>query len=142
MRSLSALALSLVLLGCAMIPSNASGPPLPLEFHAQPRPLGSGDDEQAAARAGSGTISVNGVLTAATPCHDLSGEATRSGQSVVLRVTVARRDAPCTQVIATFGYVAVISGLEPGRYDLHVEYIYPGSGWGTRTALDQSLTVQ
>jgi len=95
---------------------------------------------QAAGEAG--RIDVKGHMQTPDPCRRLSGTADTSGREVTLRVNAVREGEMCTQVIADFAYDAAITGLEPGTYRLRVVHAYPGTGWDTQTALDQSVTVR
>ncbi len=89
-----------------------------------------------------GRIDVKGHMQTPDPCRRLSGTVDASGREVTLRVNATREGEMCTQVIANFAYDAAITGLESGTYRLRVVHAYPGTGWDTQTALDQSVTVR
>ncbi|HEX2093466.1 MAG TPA: hypothetical protein VHG28_13760 [Longimicrobiaceae bacterium] len=134
-----------LLLGAAACPATEPTPPggdVRLEFTAQELREPTPPTPGVRAEGGEGRITVWGVLDTPDPCRKLSGEIQADGTELTLRVTTAPTGAVCVAVIGYFRYDAVLSGLGPGTYRLRVVQTYPGTGWETKTALDQSVTVR
>lgn len=94
------------------------------------------------ARGEAGKIVVTGRMETPDPCRRLAATARRSGGEVTLRVEAHREGEACIQVIAAFAYDAELPGLPPGTYRLRVVHAYPGTGWDTQTALEETVQVR
>lgn len=94
------------------------------------------------ARGEAGRIVVAGRMETPDPCRRLTGTARRAGGEVTLRVEAHREGEGCIQVIAAFAYDAEVAGLPPGTYRLRVVHAYPGTGWDTQTALEETVRVR
>lgn len=80
---------------------------------------------------GEGEILVEGRLTTADPCQDITADAVMEGGRLRLVVRVESQPGFCIAVIGRFGYTARLLELEPGRYDLAVVHEYADNGGGT-----------
>ncbi|MGH7476558.1 MAG: hypothetical protein ACRELD_09735 [Longimicrobiales bacterium] len=89
-----------------------------------------------------GQLTVTSRLSTPDPCQQLTGEASRSGSRVTLRITIVREGEGCYDVIGTFRYTALISGLAPGTYELRVIHDYPGTGWPSGPVLERDVAVR
>ncbi|HEX2188065.1 MAG TPA: hypothetical protein VHG51_04170 [Longimicrobiaceae bacterium] len=107
-----------------------------------PETPGPAAPEGVSARGEAGRIVVAGRMETPDPCRRLAGTAERSGSEVTLRVEARREGEACIQVIAAFAYDAEVAGLPPGTYRLRVVHAYPGTGWETQTALEETVQVR
>lgn len=100
------------------------------------------EDAGLRAEGGAGRIVVHGILQTPDPCRQVTGTVEAAGGDVTLRVDAARQGEACIQVISAFAYDATVMGIAPGTYRLRVVHAYPGTGWETETALEQTVTVR
>lgn len=158
MRTYLAAALAPLLLACAG-PSqsagggDASGAPSAPPAHGgvqqvtveltQGQGSSSEGEQGATAQGAAGGATVRGTVTTPTPCHKLTGTVAHTGGTVVLRVAAAADpEAMCIQSIGSVPFTATIRGLPAGTHPLRVEYVYPGTGWPSATALETRVTVR
>jgi hypothetical protein len=138
-----ALLLVLGLAACPVSPDQpGNGGDARLEFAAQVVRPGNPVQPGVSAEGGAGSVVVRGQLDAPDPCQKVSGKLESSGSELTLRVEVTSSPGACIAVIGNFTYAATVSGLTPGAYRLRVVHTYPGTGWETKTALEQSVQVR
>lgn len=134
--------LSVVLSGCSLEDVTGVGP-AELDFSVES--AGHGQYLEQPEVEATGTVrglTVSSRLSTPDPCQRITGELGRWGTRVTVRVTIASEGQGCLAVVGTFRYSAVVRGLAPGRYTLHVVHDYPGTGWPSGMVLEQDVTVR
>ena len=95
--------------------------PDPLEFVAeQVRPGGEDPIPHFAATGSDGQIRFQGAIDTPVPCYDVEGRIENQGDVVTLEVTATPRDVVCIQVLATFAYEGIVTGMDPGFYEVEI----------------------
>jgi hypothetical protein len=78
-------------------------------------------------------------------CVDLFVTARRDGDLIDMKVSQKARRLPsnvaCPDLLASFNYVATVSGLRPGTFHVRVEQSGEGSGRNGLVA-DETLVIQ
>lgn len=123
-------------------PSQAAVQPT-LEFTQGQASTSDAGEGNAKAVAGTGVVSILGMIATPTPCHRLTPELQRTDGALVLRVEArSDPDQVCVQAIGSIEYSAAIRGLPAGTYPVRVVHAIPGTGWEDRTVLETELTVR
>ena len=148
------------LLVAALVACAPSGPGAPADDDATPAPTeaavqptleftqgqastNDAGEGNAKAVAGTGVVSILGMIATPTPCHRLTPELQRPDGVLVLRVEArSDPDQVCVQAIGSIEYSAAIRGLPAGTYPVRVVHAIPGTGWEDRTVLETELTVR
>ena len=123
----SALVLLLLLLlgiwtsGCSTITGVDPGP---LDFTAeQIRPGGDEPIPDFGVTGGDGEVRFQGAIGTPVPCYDIEGRVDFGPDVIELEVTASPRDVVCIQVVATFGYEGIVSGVDPGFYEVEIVHV-------------------
>ena len=98
--------------------------PGPLDFTAeQVRPGGEEPIPEFGATGGDGEVRFQGAVDTPVPCYDVDGRVEFQADVIVLEVTATPRDVVCIQVVATFGYEGVVTGMDPGFYEVEIAHV-------------------
>lgn len=115
-----------------------------VEFVATPLTAAEADAwSQAGIRSAHHEITVRRIIEVAGPCRVFDADAVRMTDEVTLRVSARLDEEDCEAPDAQrFGYLAVIRGLKPGRYQLRVLHAYADPRRRSEVVLEHPVMVE
>lgn len=128
---------------CVLALAACAAPALEVEF--AETPLTSAEVaawSRAGVRSAHHEVTVRRTMRTPSWCRDLEADAVRTGSDVTLRVKSTATSGECPPGEATWGYVAEIRGLAPGRYNLRVLHTYDDARRSPEVVLTHPVLVE
>jgi hypothetical protein len=89
-------------------------------------------------------ITVRRTIRTPSACRTLDADVAQVGHEITLRIVArkAKEDGCSSAGEGLFGYMAVLRGLRPGRYDLRVVHVFANPDRPAEVALRHSVLVE